>query len=116
VDNPDSDSDDWCVPLPRVADEFASAAASGKCRVVENSRGARRVDINAVQCLGVVKSKGARSGGPGQSWKDDMKKGHAVNTEWGPCILKARCVGGWNCNFRDGNPGGWFVESQDMTR
>ena len=92
---------------------LASPATSDNLRLLESSHSSTRVDIRAVRCLGVVRSKGTRKGVPA-SRKFDLKKGHAVDTTWGPCILKAQCKGGWNCDFRDDHPGGWFVEIKDM--
>ena len=116
VESPDSESD-MDLPSQELKErvETPEIERTSRMRLLESSRGSARVDINALQCLGIVKRKGARAGGPPvQSRKDDLKKGHAVITKWGPCIIKSRCVGGWNCNFRDGHPGGWYVEFKDM--
>ena len=117
---PESDSDEWtnCQSLgQRFKEAQASAAAPGNSvdsvRLVESSRSVTRTNINAVRCLGIVRSKGTRRGAQ-PSRKNDLKKGHAVNTTWGPCVLKEKCKSGWNCDFRDDRPGGWYVEYKDM--
>ena len=82
--------------------------------VLETSRSNARLDFNGVSCLGVVPSKGRRGKALEGSRKNFLKEGQAMNTTWGYCILKAKCKLGWNCDFRDEHPGGWFVEFKDM--
>ena len=114
---PDSDSEEEDnLDLGVWYREVHAAAApvrSADLRRVESSHGNSRIDISSVQCLGLVKSKGTRRGARNPSRKNDLKKGHAVETKWGPYILKAKCVNGWNCDFRDSQPGGWFFEYKD---
>ena len=88
MESPDSESD-MDLPSQELKErvETPEIERTSRMRLLESSRGSARVDINAVQCLGIVKRKGARAGGPPvQSRKDDLKKGHAVNTKLGPCI------------------------------
>ena len=85
-----------------------------RVRLTEHTSSTERLDPRMIACLGVVKTKGRRRQ-QGNKQEAVFKRGRAVNTKWGPGILKAKCVGGWNVDFRDGHPGGWFVDMKDFS-
>ena len=81
--------------------------------LTEDSASMNRLDPSTIQCLGIVKSKG-RKRHLESSDASGFKRGRAMSTRWGPCILKAKCKDGWNVDFRDGHAGGWFVDMHDF--
>ena len=107
----DVDSDDE-VMLDELLRRGNVASADLRCIEVSGQL-QTRVDPSQVACLGAVKSKGRKPKGNVHQ-PSELKRGHAVVTTWGSCILRARASGGWNCDFRDDHPGGWFVPHAEI--
>jgi hypothetical protein len=110
LDHADDGADDsfWNVSLAQLVSPSWDTI---RLRLTESSvDSSQKLDPNTVACLVVVKSKGRRRSSKTLADDGVFKRGRAVNTTWGPCILKSKAAGGWNCDFRDDKPGGWYVE------
>ena len=103
-------SDDDCSLAALVSPTWDTT----KVRLTETSRDARQLNPHMIACLGIIKHKGRKSSKTGQKKETNFKRGRAVMTRWGPGILMARCHNGWNVDFRDEHPGGWYVEHTDF--
>jgi hypothetical protein len=101
------------ISLARLSDKTWNTA---RTRLTECSKNdaSDKMDPRLIECLGVVPSKGRHKSKSKVQDLSHFKRGRSMNTVWGPCILKSRASKGWNCDFRDGKAGGWFVAMNEF--
>jgi hypothetical protein len=111
--DPDERDEREEISLAHLSDKTWNTA---RTRVTECSKNdaSDKMDPRLIDCLGVVPSKGRHKSKSKVQDLSHFKRGRAMNTVWGPCILKAKAQKGWNCDFRDGTAGGWFVAMNDF--